>query len=73
MATLRIMPRPVSFLNLKALYYGFHMSYHLFLNSVEKVVKIAPTGSLWATLYITVARVVVMPSPVPHNLESKSF
>ena len=51
MATLSMMPCPISFLILNALYKGFQMRYHLFLKSFEKVVKIAPTRSFWRTLY----------------------
>ena len=43
---------PNFFLILKALYEGFQMRYHLYLNFFKKVVKIAPTGSLWPTLYL---------------------
>ena len=46
MATLRIMPRPIFLLILNALYKGFQMRYHLFLNFFETAVKIAETF-LW--------------------------
>ena len=39
MATLRMIPCPISFLILKALYKGFQMMYCLFLNSFQKVIK----------------------------------
>ena len=37
---LRVMPRPISYIILKALFQGFQMRYHLFPNLFEKKVKI---------------------------------
>ena len=43
-ATLKTLPRPILFLFQIALYYGFPMMYHLFHNSMWKVVRIAKTS-----------------------------
>ena len=43
-ATLWMMPRPISFLILKALYQGFQKKNHLFLDSFWKRLKIWKTG-----------------------------
>ena len=46
MVILRVMPHPISFLILRALYQGFRMRYHLFLNSMCNLVKINQTSFL---------------------------
>ena len=43
-ATLKTLPRPILFKFQIALYYGFPMMYHLFHNSIWKVVRIAKTS-----------------------------
>ena len=43
-ATLKTLPRPILFLFQIALYQGFPMMYHLFHNSMWKVVRIAKTS-----------------------------
>ena len=42
--TLKTLPRPILFLFQIALYYGFSMMYHLFHDSMWKVVRIAKTS-----------------------------
>ena len=55
MTTLRMMPRPISFLILKALYKGFQMRYHLFLTIFGKVVKIKQTSFLLRKRLVSIA------------------
>ena len=57
-ATLKTLPRPILFLFQIALYQGFPMMYHLFHNSMWKVVRIAKTSDCktllilkWPPLY----------------------
>ena len=45
-ATLRMMPRPISLLILNALYKGFQMRYHFFQKFFGKMVKIKETSFL---------------------------
>ena len=62
-ATLKTLPRPILFLFQIALYQGFPMMYHLFHNSMWKVVRIAKTSDCktllilkWPPLYMKLLR-----------------
>ena len=49
MTTFRMMPYPISFLILIALYYDFQMIYYLYLYFFKKVVQNTMVKSLWVT------------------------